>query len=343
MSRSQENNLDEQQETLSELQAGATFHSTAPPAVQPFLYDDKDDSTVHQRSIAKSFIVHGKQIRLLFAMSIGAGAEFHEIWMKPPFNETKKKVEPTKKELVSEVLRRAHFIGKVDYKKFLSQGKPHPFALSRNASPRPGQWTTTRLLQWLELHQLPELHEKDTSFLRMRIGEFRNQLRESQADARVEASNNVNFWQRKGWANLGARCRFVNVLISDEMRTHFMARDSPLLSRTEFDAQRTESATKSAWQRLADSYNDELVTYESAKLGEGWGHWYEDAHDLSWGELHKFACPKMIDGRDMKAKFQEMNNVVGGMFEPIALGKGLRRIAQRWTSIPNAHSMLIRT
>lgn len=296
----------------------AITSNAVPPSLQPFYYKDQHDSSKYARSTAKMFTLTAKSMPNLFAMAIGTVESFPNLMKRPPFSKVKlqkhkKDFILTKDHLVAEIARRSYFIEQGEWKKYVDRGDAHPFG-ARKIKPRPGAWNMDERLVWLEKFKI-RTNQQDLSFLKKKIGDYTNNLNEVVMAQAADKSSNESYWERSGWPNLGMRCRFIQVITSDEMRPFFVARDAAEAHRTELDARGTESAPKSAWQRMADEFNDETKTYQSLSLGENWGHWYSESHELSWSVLEKYDCVKLIDGKEMKKKFQEMNNFLGSMYK----------------------------
>lgn len=313
---------------LEEAQLLATIDSVAslqelPQSISAFHYNDVHDTAEFALSCAKSFALRKKKFYILFAMAIGEMGSFAQLMAEPPFSTASKQIHkrafmPNNVVLIWEINRRSHFIDAADSDEFVKRGEQHPFG-SRLTRPRPGQWKREDMLRWLEVHTVNKQDERDLAFMTNYMNRFKTGLADALLEESANKGSNESFWERKGWQNLGYRCRFIDVISSDEMRNAFVARDDTTWHRTEYDAQNTVAAPKSAWQHMADCFNDETKVFESSALGDRWGHWFAQPQDLSWSTLSKYQCVKLQDGKDMKRKFHEMNNMLGAMYKQFSL------------------------
>lgn len=314
------------QELQDDSNARANARPSMPLSLQQFYYEDKDDTREFKRSMANQFVLQDKKMCDVIAMTIGMHA-YDNILLQHPFKATTKKIHtdkftPNAGHLRKELLRRAHFIMEHDWIAYTARGESHPLIVEKSKKtamlPRPKAWSKDRLLEWLTKFPI-QTQQKDLDFLRWKIVAYKEKLTDSLADERTNEDSAVTYWERKGWQNLAFRCRFIDVITSDEMKHYFIKKDSVECTRTEFDARGTEREKVSPWQRMADEFNDESKTYQSAALGEEWGHWYSESKDLSWNELATHGCHPLTDGKEMKKKFAELNNMLGAVYKRFSM------------------------
>jgi hypothetical protein len=153
-------------------------------------------------------------------MAIGMIGSYSDLLDQPPLtlvskNLHKREFTPTNNILIYEIYRRVHFLVVVDPDDYAKRGEQHPFG-TRLVPPRPNGWKRHEMIHWLETHCITS-QEQDLAFIESRISQYKRNLVEAMLEDSACKSNNETFWERKGWQNLGYRCRFINVITSDEM------------------------------------------------------------------------------------------------------------------------------
>ena len=285
---------------------------SVPHYILRYCYTTNHDTVTFKRSAASQYVVNGKTVKEVFAMAIGTNA--FETLLNDPVFATKKKTLYDVGVLKQEIVRRSHFIK--NETELWSQANTDPLARFRGEGPRPRAWKRADVDSFLLEFPLV-LNTKDVTFIEKAIQKHKTLIANKETDETEkgkESNANVTYWQRQGFQNLGYRCRFIATITSNSMRSHFENRDSAALNRSEVDALTTDSATKSGWQHLAERFNDEQYVVQSAELSTEWGTFYSTSHDLSWSELSKHGCKKLVDGKEMKNKFNLMNNDLGKMY-----------------------------
>lgn len=300
--------------SLAEVQAGdsatnVSDFGTVPTHIQPYWYSTEHDTDNLKRSCANQFVKCGKSVKVLFAMAIGTkGLSFNALEMldDPAFASKKSKSYPNMEILRDEVSRRAHFIKSETglWAKDKTGTPVDPLIKKyRRGGPRPKQWVRADVDAFFAEFSLI-LDERDIAFLNFEVQRQRSSSLLA-VETQLNAANDRNetYWERKGWQNLGFRCRFIETITCESMVEHFIERDSTAKSRTEVDGSNTDSATKSSWQHLADRFNNVDYNPKSQVLEAEWGEVYATSHDLSWTELKKYGCEIIKDDREMRMKW----------------------------------------
>ena len=203
--------------------------SDAGPArssIAPFQYDSPHGNDDFARSVAKHwFQKTNKKPVTYFTMSIG-NEKYQTILESPPFASTKKKefttdFKPTRKSLVNEIARRAHFLIKENES---SVGPGHPFfsCEKRLRKPRPAQWTIPRMIHWLQTNVL-SLNDKDVEFLDEKINSYKNKLtralqKQERAAERAAAQDKPRRQAKHGGRVPGARPPVDTIVIDHSLR-----------------------------------------------------------------------------------------------------------------------------
>jgi hypothetical protein len=145
----------------------------------PYSYHSPHDTSEYARSLEKFHVMNGSSSpALVLAMTIGI-AEFDHVLKSPPFsNLTTKTMQegyiPINSDLGKEILRRSHFLlQEIDKTK-----SDHPLRDNsmRLRMPQPSQWTREKRVKFLEEKNMLELSPLDLDFLRVKVGEIRDEI-----------------------------------------------------------------------------------------------------------------------------------------------------------------------
>jgi hypothetical protein len=145
----------------------------------PYSYPSSHDTSEYARSLEKFYVTNGSSPpALVLAMTIGI-AGFDHVLKSPPFsNLTTKTMQegyiPINSDLRKEILRRSHFLlQEIDKTK-----TDHPLRDNsmRLRMPQPSQWTREKRIKFLEEKNMLELNPLDLDFLRVKVGEIRDEV-----------------------------------------------------------------------------------------------------------------------------------------------------------------------
>lgn len=154
---------------------------------EPYLYDTDQDSDVYKLSAAGTYILKGKQPRILFAMAHGT-PELQAMIESATSNLVKRKevteeFMPRAEDYRYEIKRRAnYFMNMEEQKNYYVQDleSKNPLENMRGivTLPQPAQWKVHALKQWLAERPLKP-NEKDTGFLTASIKKCTDALNEA--------------------------------------------------------------------------------------------------------------------------------------------------------------------
>ena len=243
--------------------------------------DDEDYSTLsspssreHQISEAKRAYVSENSKKQLYLLCIGIkdddGGAIFDLEMQPWKSLKKKDVKPSRGEYAKEVLRRSEGLS------------------DKSKIPKTAYWSATKCIEWLQSN--PIHNNDDILFLKSEVSRLRRIIMHAEQD-REEASG-----QQQGtssWRGPLPYLRLMLCLIQDDVRSAYLRR-LDVLTHQELDARNSESRQQTAFEIIADRWNDSSFnpTAPSSICHED----FEDPTDCSYGTVISYspATPQKV-------------------------------------------------
>lgn len=177
----------------------------------------------------------------LFLLCVGlkneAGEKIFDIDASP-FNHIKKeRIRPKRAEYISEVQRRAAIF----------------FADEPVLIPKATNWTITKCVDWLESNPLQDAN--DLLFVKNMVNQLRNVALSTIADEEASTTAGDTLVAKK-WRGSAPYMRLIMCLVEDDVKAAYL-RHADVMSREELDGRNSDIRPPSAFELLANRWNDE--------------------------------------------------------------------------------------
>jgi hypothetical protein len=175
--------------------------------------------------------------------------------------------------LKSEILRRGHFF----YSKEKILGK------IKFKMPKPAQWNTPSLLDWLREHTLHS--DEDRKYLKEKIYGCTVGLLTEQEE--TYCMNSSPYWQRTGREGMHFPLRLIHAVTADSLKAAFVSRDATL-NRMQLDGRKSDATLPTFWNQVKTMFNDKNVVFQSVAIRSWSEHYYAKEHDLSVAKWRRY-------------------------------------------------------
>lgn len=180
-------------------------------------------------------IMGGKDVRVLFAMSVGLDEPMPK-HTEPPFYHSKtyhKEVKPDLGTLQQEVTRR--------FKAYKFQGR----------QPRPANWNKEKCMEYLASNPIPLDNVSEIRYLNDELLKWKD-IQEMINQSHIDAEESV---VGKTWSNDVPFLRLYHCLIDDSLRSKF-AKSFTVKTRQELDGRNNQGLYRNFYDELAEKFND---------------------------------------------------------------------------------------
>ena len=204
--------------------------------------DDDDDclsasslnQTEYNESTAeKAYVESNNSKKQLFLMCVGlthGGRSVFDLDAEPWNTIRKRDIKPTRVEYAQEVSRRGAL-------------------LDMQRSPKAANWGSNKCIRWLEEH--PPKDEQDILFLKNEVQRLKAIVLEAHQERQEQEAR-----QSGQWRGAIPYMRLIMCLIQDDIKSSFLRR-ADARTRQELDARNSEARPQTAFELIADRWNDE--------------------------------------------------------------------------------------
>jgi hypothetical protein len=250
--------------------------------VKELFYDDDEEDA---GAAKEHYINSGNNKKILAVLAVGLqkenGAPLFD-FDSPPWNSQKKgELKPARSDLQSEIERRAK-------EKQLSP------------SPRPKNWNIEQCHKWLCSNPIDE--EKDVKFIKLGVARLEALLLSPQDDTQTSGSQ---------WRGHLPYYRLLLVFTDDEIRRAYLNRAN-VLSREQIDARKSDVRSPTAFELMAEKWNDPMWNPELAPSSSHSD--FQTAIDCSWCKVEHYMPCTSVKASDFVSQMR----------------KGLLRIIPQW-------------